>query len=149
MHIYGSNDPIQNSETAGVLVGQMSAEFSIEADPARDLIRIRMSGFFTQADIQAFLAARREEHAKLHCGPNQHLTLNDVRDMKIQSQEMVDAFREILADPHFQSRRLAFVVSPTLARTQLVRALDDRYARCFEDSWAAEAWLNLNSAEAA
>ncbi|RYE02826.1 MAG: hypothetical protein EOP61_07110 [Sphingomonadales bacterium] len=127
----------------------MSAEFSIEADPSRDLIRIRMSGFFTQADLLEFLAARRDAHAELHCGPNQHLTLNDLREMKIQSQEMVDAFRAILADPLYRSRRLAFVVGPTLARTQLMRALDARNARCFEDRWTAEAWLHLESAEAA
>ncbi|MBX3565699.1 MAG: STAS/SEC14 domain-containing protein [Sphingomonas sp.] len=127
----------------------MSAEFSVEADPSRDLIRIRMAGFFTQADILAFLAARRDAHARLHCGANQHLTLNDVRDMKIQSQEMVDAFRAVLADPLYRSRRLAFVIGPTLARTQLQRALDARNARCFEDVWAAEAWLRLDAAEAA
>ncbi|RYD89429.1 MAG: hypothetical protein EOP61_31660 [Sphingomonadales bacterium] len=127
----------------------MSAQFSIEADPSRDLIRIRMAGFFTKEDIDAFLAARGAEHAKLRCGPNQHLTLNDLRDMKIQSQEMVDAFREVLADPLYRSRRLAFIVSPTLARSQLMRALDRRYARCFEDIWTAEAWLELGEAEAA
>ena len=128
----------------------MSAEFSITVDPARDLVRIRMSGFFSAEDIQRFLDARREAHAQLTCSPNQHLTLNDVRDMKIQSQEMVEAFRSMLAsDSAFRSRRLAFVVSPTLARTQLVRAVDRRDARCFEDPWAAEAWLYTGHAQAA
>ena len=127
----------------------MSAEFSIEADPSRDLIRIRMAGFFTQSDVLAFLAARRDAHARLNCRVNQHVTLNDLRDMKIQSQEMVDAFRAVLADPLYRSRRLAFVVGPTLARTQLMRALDARNARCFEDIWTAEAWLQLGEARAA
>lgn len=108
-----------------------------------------MAGFFTQDDILAFLAARRDAHAKLRCRANRHVTLNDVRDMKIQSQEMVDAFRAVLADPLYRSRRLAFVVGPTLARTQLMRALEARNARCFEDVWTAEAWLQLDSAEAA
>ena len=119
----------------------MSAEFSIDADPSRDLIRIRMAGFFTQPDILAFVAARRAAHAELRCGPNQHVTLNDVRDMKIQSQDMVDAFRAMLSDPAYRSRRLAFIVGPTLTRTQLSRAIAGRDARCFDDSWAAEAWL--------
>jgi hypothetical protein len=119
----------------------MSAEFSIDVDPAQSLVRIRMSGFFAPEDIAAFLAARREAHARLTCGPNEHLTLNDLRDMKIQAQESVELFRDLLADPAFRSRRLAFVIGRTLARTQLGRALDRRYARTFEDPWAAEAWL--------
>ena len=119
----------------------MSAEFSVEAEPSQDLIRIRMGGFFTQGDMLAFLAARRDAHSKLRCAVNQHVTLNDLRDMKIQSQEMVDAFRAVLADPLYRSRRLAFVVSPTLARTQVVRALANRQARIFEDFWSAESWL--------
>jgi hypothetical protein len=119
----------------------MSANFSITADPARDLVRIRMSGFFTLEDIAAFVEARRAAHAQLTCARNQHVTVNDVREMKIQSQEIVDAFREMLAAPDYRSRRLAFVVSPTLARTQLMRAVAGRDVRCFEDAWAAEAWL--------
>ena len=69
------------------------------------------------------------------------MTLNDVRDIKIQSQKMVDAFRAMLSDPVYRSRRLAFIVGPTLTRTQLSRAIAGRNARCFDDSWAAEAWL--------
>ncbi|MDG2533334.1 hypothetical protein P6144_06730 [Sphingomonas sp. HITSZ_GF] len=127
----------------------MSANFSFEVDPAQNLVRIRMSGFFAPEDIESFLAARAEAHAQLTCGPNQHLTLNDLRDMKIQAQESVEMFREMLADPAFRSRRLAFVIGRTLARTQLGRALDRRYARTFEDAWAAEAWLLTGSDRAA
>ncbi|NML07683.1 STAS/SEC14 domain-containing protein [Sphingomonas sp. G-3-2-10] len=126
----------------------MSAHFQIEADPARDLIRIRMGGFFTPADITAFLQAREEAHEKLTCGRNRHVTLNDVRDMKIQSQEAVDSFRAMLSQPSHASRRLAFVVSPTLARSQLMRAIDARHARLFEDPASAEAWLFSADADA-
>lgn len=119
----------------------MSAEYSIDVEPSRDLVRIRMGGFFEREDIDGFLEARRIAHQALTCGPNQHLTINDIRDMKIQSQEMVDAFRDLLADPAYRSRRLAFVAGPTLARTQAMRALADRQAQCFEDFWSAESWL--------
>ena len=119
----------------------MSAEYSFEIDSSRDLVRIRMGGFFLPEDIVAFRQAQRDAYRSLTCAPNQHVTLNDIRDMKIQSQDIVDAFRELLAAPDFHSRRLAFVVSPTLARTQVMRALDRRQARCFQDPWSAEAWL--------
>lgn len=120
----------------------MSATFSVACDPDRDLIRITMAGLFTSSDIAAFLAARREAHAQLRCGPNQHLTLNDLRGMKIQPQQAVAAFQHMLADPAYRSRRLAFIVAPTLARGQLARALSGRAdAALFEDPAEAEAWL--------
>ncbi len=119
----------------------MSATFKVTCDPDRDLIRIAMSGFFTPDDIAAFFEARRQAHARLRCGPNAHLTLNDLRGMKIQPSESVAAFRELLSDPAYRSRRLAFVVASTLARGQLARALTGRDARFFEDPREAEAWL--------
>ena len=119
----------------------MSAHFSFDVDPARDLVRIKMAGFFTPDDIRDFLAARREAHRALRCGPNQHLTINDLRDMKIQPQQSVDEFRALLADPEFHSRRLAFVIDRTLARSQLERAIAGRNARCFDHPVPAEAWL--------
>ncbi|MDF7777476.1 hypothetical protein P1X14_19620 [Sphingomonas sp. AOB5] len=61
--------------------------------------------------------------------------------MKIQSSDAVEAFRAMLAQPTHASRRLAFVASPTLARSQLTRALDARHAQLFEDIASAEAWL--------
>ncbi|MES2054618.1 MAG: hypothetical protein V4564_01650 [Pseudomonadota bacterium] len=119
----------------------MNGTFSIDVDPSRDLIRIRMSGFFTPARIGDFLAARRAAHARLRCGPNQHVTINDLREMKIQSQDVVGHFHSVLADPAYRSRRLAFVVASSLARMQLIRAIGSRSAQCFTDPGEAEAWL--------
>jgi hypothetical protein len=119
----------------------MSAIFSFDVDPRLDLVRIRMSGFFTPEEIVDFAAERRKAHARLACGPNEHLTVNDLRGMTIQPQESVEKFGEMLASPEYRSRRLAFVVSPTLAQRQLLRALAGRHARFFEDPVAAEAWL--------
>ena len=119
----------------------MSAEFSIEVDPQRDLVRIRMAGFFRPADIADFVEARQAAHEALGCAPNAHLTLNDIRGMSIQAHDVVDAFREMLAAPEYRSRRLAFVVANTLARSQAIRAIESREARWFEDNAQAEAWL--------
>ena len=100
-----------------------------------------MAGLFEPGDVDRFLAARSEAHRALGCLPNRHLTLNDVRAMKIQPQQTVAAFHAILADSEYRSRRLAFVASPTLARSQLMRALAGRHSRCFTDPAEAEAWL--------
>lgn len=119
----------------------MSAHFSFDVDRPRNLVRIVMSGLFNDADVAALLEARRQAHALLRCGPNQHVTLNDVRDLKIQPQETVLAFRQMLADPAYRPRRLAFVAAATLATGQLLRALDGRPGRRFADPEAALAWL--------
>jgi hypothetical protein len=119
----------------------MQAKFNVRAAPLRDLIRIEMGGFFSAADVEAFCEARRAAHAKLTCGANQHVTLNDVRELKIQSQETVSAFQTLLAAPAYRSRLLAFVVSPTLARSQLSRALSGRDAKTFPSIAEAEHWL--------
>ena len=127
----------------------MAAHFTVRAEPSRDLIRIKMSGFFMPADIQAFCDARAAEYARLTCGPNQHVTINDLTAMKVQSQDVVAAFQNLLADPAHRSRKLAFVVDRTLARSQLMRALNGRTAKCFEDRVEAEKWLLAHDPEMA
>jgi hypothetical protein len=127
----------------------MNADFSFDIDQPQGLVRITMAGMFTLADVRAFAEARREAHAALGWPKNAHLTLNDVREMKIQPQDTVCAFYKMLADPDYRSRRLAFVTAPTLVRGQLVRALAGRDdARCFDDPAAAEAWLLAEDADA-
>jgi hypothetical protein len=127
----------------------MGGEFSFRVDRARSLVRITMSGLFTKADVASFLDARREAHSSLACGPNRHVTLNDLRALKIQPQEIVADFAAMLADPLYRSRRLAFVVGATLARAQLVRAIGGRPLHCFETVEEAEAWLLAEEEDAA
>ena len=127
----------------------MAAHFTVRAEPSRDLIRITMSGFFTPDDIQAFYDARALAHGRLTCGPNQHVTLNDLTGMKVQAQDIVTTFQNLLADPAYRSRKLAFVVDRTLARSQLMRALNGRTAQCFENRVAAERWLFAHDPEMA
>jgi hypothetical protein len=126
----------------------MKAKFSFEIDRPRGLVRITMAGFFSAEDIRDFLKARAEAHEALGWAPNQHFTLNDVRNMTAQPQTIVDAFEEILAHPESRSRRLAFVVAPTFVRSQVVRALSGREAKCFTDPALAEAWLFGAAADA-
>jgi hypothetical protein len=127
----------------------MDGDFSFRVDRATSLVRITMSGLFTRADVAAFIAARNEAHAALACGPNRHLTLNDLRGLKIQPQEIVAEFRDMLGAPQYRSRKLAFVLGATLARAQLMRALGGRQLHCFETIEDAEAWLLAEEEDAA
>jgi len=119
----------------------MGAIFRITADPSTNMVRQYLAGFFEAADVERFVAARNAAHEQLTCGPNEHVTLVDVRDMKIQPQEIVQAFGAVLAGPRYRSRKLAFVFSQSLARMQLMRASEGRDARMFTDIDEAEAWL--------
>ena len=119
----------------------MKATYDIDVDVAHDLVRITMSGFFSEREIADFVAARNRAHALLRCGPHDHVTLVDIRDMRIQSQDSVAVFQKVLNDPERTSRKLAFVTAQSLARLQVRRAASGREAEYFNDPAEAEAWL--------
>ncbi len=116
----------------------MDAEFTIEPDPSVNLMRVRMAGFFSAANVDAFSAAYRTGLAKLR--PDQ-LTLVDITEMKIQAQDIVSAFASMLATPEIRSRKLAFVCGSTLARLQAQRLTDRPGVEFFRTVEDAEAWL--------
>ena len=119
----------------------MDGTYDITIDPVRHLVRTRLTGFFSPAIHRDYLAARAVAFQQLRCGANEHLSLTDIRDMKIQAQDIVAAFEATLADPAYRSKRLGFIVASTLARVQLQRALGDRLGngvQCFADPPAAE-----------
>ncbi|MEG3084021.1 STAS/SEC14 domain-containing protein [Sphingomonas sp. PB2P12] len=120
----------------------MAPTFSIVADPALSLVSIEMSGFFEPSDVYAFETARDAAHSQLRCKSNEHLTLVDMRDMLIQSKEAVAEFQRLLNNPASKSKRIAIVVSPTLARTQIKRAAERRDVKYFTGGTAeARNWL--------
>lgn len=125
----------------------MQPEFEIKVDVPHSLVRIRLAGFFDDSSLRKFMAARKSAFQQLRCGPNQHLSLTDIRGMSIQTQEVVARWGAVLADPAYRSRRLAFIVGSTLARMQLQRAIGSRDARCFTDPRAAERWVLTGDAE--
>ena len=120
----------------------MAPRFTIITTPAFDLVTITMGGFFSQPDINAFAHARDVAHRELRCGPNQHLTLVDMREMLIQSQEAVAGFRAVLGNSATRSKRIAMVVSKTLARMQVERAAQRRDVAYFTgEPEEAREWL--------
>ena len=75
-----------------------------------------MEGFFSIDDVRRFAL---ESHATLARLPSYgHLTLVDIKSMKIQSQEVVQALTQFMASADVQSRKLAFISGSTLARLQ-------------------------------
>lgn len=119
----------------------MPADFSFTVDADRSLVRIDMAGFFTEADIARFVEAQTIAYRQLRCGPNQHVTLVDMRGMHIQAQDSVTGFQRRLADPTVAARRIGFIVSRSLARMQIKRATTGLQAAFFESEAEALVWL--------
>jgi hypothetical protein len=117
----------------------MDAKFNILADTRHNLMRVEMAGFFSDDDVQRFSADYRSSLVQLRA-PG-HLTLVDIRQMKIQPQSVVRAFSSLLASPDVRSRRLAFICSSSLARLQAQRLTDREGVSFFEDEAEAENWL--------
>lgn len=119
----------------------MSGQFTIETDKGRNMLRVAMSGFFTVECVGRYRAAIDAVTAELGGPPDAQVMTNDISAMTIQSQDIVDAFRAVMADPRYAERRVGFVVPSTLARVQLSRVIGSRTAQMFATAEEAEAWL--------
>lgn len=121
----------------------MKASWIVAAEPQRNCLRMKISGFFTVDDVAAFAATVAAEIAvlKRQAGALPHVTLCDTRGVQIQSQDAVAAFTAMLDNPAARSRRLAYVVDAALARMQIRRLTERSDAGYFDTVEAAEAWL--------
>ena len=70
--------------------------------------------------------------------------------MKIQSQEVMAAFKTVVDDRFLASRRLAFITGGSAVGMQIRRIVRERTAvACFHGSAEAEAWLFEDRADRA
>lgn len=126
----------------------MPGTYSLSVDVEQSLVFIELQGFFTPEEIARFNQDRRAAYKRLKSAPHQHVTLVDMRQTQIQSQEAVTGFADCMADPTTRSRRIAFIISPSLARLQVKRAVGARDAGYFLTEEEAKAWLLSDQAAA-
>ena len=124
----------------------MTSGYEIQLDPVRKLMTLTLSGFFDVQQVPKIADDIAAAIGRLNCPPNQHLTLVDVCDSKLQAQDTVAAFGAIIARPHLMARRLAVVVGSSLARMQVRRILLRDDAQVFDSRTEARAWLFGDSA---
>lgn len=120
---------------------RMRGKYTIEAEPAHDLVRMTLTGFFDIETIEAFGAARYPVIARLGCARNQHIVLLDISGCSLQSQEAVAAFQQVLGEGDIRSRKLAVVTGSSLAWMQARRILNRDELACFETEPEAMRWL--------
>ena len=119
----------------------MDPTFEISIEPRCGLMRVKLGGFFAVADVEALEFEKRAALVRLGMPANQHLTLVDVSECKLQPQDVFGAFQSAIADPRYMSRRIAFVTGSSLARMQVRRMLKRDDAAFFETVEQAETWL--------
>ncbi|MBB3175519.1 hypothetical protein FHR90_003375 [Endobacter medicaginis] len=100
-----------------------------------------MGGFFDGATIVSMKTERVRVIAALPCPANAHITLCDIRQMKIQSQERVQDFARLVGGDDIRSKRLAFVTGASLARIQAKRLTDRPGVEFFSNPDTALNWL--------
>lgn len=126
----------------------MAGYHTIQLVPERALIRLTMGGFYEPEEALALARHMAAAVSELGAPRNAHLTLADIRDMAIQSQDAVAAFMQVVGAEDIRSRKLAFVVARSLSRMQARRLTSRPDVEFFDDMPSAEAWLGVAGARA-
>jgi hypothetical protein len=98
--------------------------FEIETSRADRLIVLRMSGVLTIDDARACAAAKEAAVVKLGPPYDAHSTLLDVREFRIQSQDILAIFTNFVATTKHKSRKIAIVGGEGTARMQFRRVAE-------------------------
>ncbi|RYY10607.1 MAG: hypothetical protein EON55_15975 [Alphaproteobacteria bacterium] len=118
-----------------------NAVYTIEADPSRKLLRLTLAGFWSASEAVAF--AREQQAAVKKLGPpyGTHLTLADVRNFAVQTQEVTAVIRDLVLHATATSKRIALVGGEGLARIQFTRITQRQDVRRFATMEDADFWL--------
>jgi hypothetical protein len=119
----------------------MNAAHTIRVDPRQKLVDITLTGFFDVARVIQVAIEAKAAVDSLALAPHQHLTLIDVSNFSLQSQDVVAALQSTFGNPLYASRRLAVITDKSLSSMQVQRVLKRDTAQWFDDRCEAEAWL--------
>ena len=119
----------------------MDANFQVETDPSDNLLRVRLFGFLAIEDVEALRQRIRTALASLSCAKGHHIAVYDVRECKIQTQEVVARLRSMSDAKGVAARRIAVIVGDSLMKMQLPRIVVDRDVRTFDAMGPAITWL--------
>ncbi len=118
--------------------------FEVRAEPERNRIHIKLEGFASLDDVKQFeLDLQRAVDAlPNYRGP--HQLLYDVSEAKVQSQDVVQALRQLaLASP--RTSAFALVNASTLAGRQLNRIFSGIDLHVCTDRADAVSWLDAQA----
>ena len=119
--------------------------FKVETNHSERLIFLRMEGVLSVDEAHACAAAKEAAVDSLGPPYDAHSTLVDVRDLRLQPQEIFAIFTNFVATTKHKSRRIAIVGGEGTARMQFRRVAeraplrDDM--RFFTEVGEARDWL--------
>lgn len=118
--------------------------FRVETDRANRIIYLSMGGVLSIDEAHACAGAKEAAVESLGA-PYDHSTLLDIRDLRLQPQEVFGIFTHFVATTKHKSRRIAIVAGDGTARMQFRRVAeraplrnDMRFFTGFKE---ARAWL--------
>ena len=114
--------------------------FEITTEPSKRLVRLKLSGMLTEADVRELY---RQEHAAIHamaCPLGEHLLLIDSTQNELQTQSVIETFKRQMSKPS-RAKRIAVVTGQSLSRMQARRLLSEQPGYIFHTVAEAEAWL--------
>jgi hypothetical protein len=116
--------------------------FRIELDAPNALVRATMWGFMDVAEVAEFSRQEQKAVMDMGYGSGEFLLLINTEGAVIQSQEVVTAFMDIVANSPLKAKRIAVVRGSSLTRMQTQRILMIRdNAAIFAEASEAEDWL--------
>jgi hypothetical protein len=118
---------------------------SVTVDRGRNLIEVRLSGYFSPEMARGAGEDVRGAIRALGGAPGGHCTLYDIAQVSIAPGATMELLQKIFGNPAYRplwARKVAFFTSSALARMQLKRLREVREdIGIFEDRQAALNWL--------
>jgi hypothetical protein len=120
--------------------------FQVETDHTNRMIYLRMSGVLSVDEAHACAAAKEAAVERLG-PPYDHSTLLDIRELRLQPQEVFAIFTHFVATTKHKSRKIAIIPGEGTARMQFRRVAeraplrnDMRFFTQFDEArdWLAE-----------
>jgi hypothetical protein len=97
--------------------------YEVQTNHADGLIFLRMSGVLSIEEAH-IIAAAKEAAVESLGPPYRHSTLLDVRDLRLQPQEIFAIFTNFVATTRHKSRKIAIVAGEGTARMQFRRVAE-------------------------
>jgi hypothetical protein len=122
--------------------------FTITTEPARKLVRIKVSGMLNVSDVAELYRQEHQAIKAMGCPLGEQVVIVDLTECPLQLQNIVSAFQESMTS-NAKGRAVALVTGSSLARMQARRIMRREGSAMFETMADAEVWLfspDLNQA---
>ncbi|MFZ2994941.1 hypothetical protein [Sphingobium sp.] len=114
---------------------------TLSTQPQHKMVIAHMSGLMTIAEIDQFERDKESAILSMGCAPNDYVLLVNTADCVIQTQQVVAAFQNLVANSPTKSKRVAIVQASSLARMQAQRVMIRDAAKIVRSEEEGVAWL--------